>query len=132
LTEKKKPVPLAPSILVAEDDPETRRMFSRTLEEVGYFVAGAANGREAWESILDRHFDLLIMDISMPVMDGIELIQLAKAEAPHLRVLAVSGFVSGAFLHTVQKLGASSTLRKPVSEDVLLAEVFKVMGTVLI
>jgi CheY-like chemotaxis protein len=130
--EKKKPVPFAPSILIAEDDPTTRRMFSRTLEEVGYYVAEAATGREAWESILDRHFDLLIMDVSMPVLDGIELIQLAKAEAPHLRVLAVSGFVGGAFLYTVQKLGASSTLRKPVSEDVLLAEVFKLMGTALI
>ena len=132
MIEKKKPVPFTPSILVAEDDPTTRQIFSRTLEEVGYYVAEAATGREAWQSILERHFDLLIMDVSMPVLDGIELIQLAKAEAPHLRVLAVSGFVGGAFLHTVQKLGASSTLKKPVSEDVLLAEVFKLLGTVLI
>lgn len=91
--EKKTPAPFRPSILVAEDDAETRRMFRRTLEEVGYFVAEAATGREAWESVAERYFDLIILDVSMPELDGIELIRLVHSEVPHLPAALPIGLV---------------------------------------
>lgn len=126
--EKKTPAPYVPSILIAEDDPETRRMFRRTLEEVGYFVSEATNGREAWKAVVERYFDLLILDLSMPEQDGIELIRSIRAELPHVKILAVSGFLQGAFLHAAKSLGAMSALHKPVKEEVLLPEVCKVLA----
>ncbi len=128
VTEKKSPVPYVPSILVAEDDPETRRMFRRTLEEVGYFVSEAANGRDAWKAVVDRYFDLVILDLSMPEEDGIEVIRSIRAELPYIKVVAVSGFLHGAFLRAARNLGAESTLHKPVREEVLLPEVCRVLA----
>ncbi len=128
VTEKKTPVPYVPSILVAEDDPETRRMFRRTLEEVGYFVFEAANGREAWKAVLERYFDLVILDLSMPEEDGIEVMRSIRAELPRIKVVAVSGFLQGAFLRAARNLGAQSALHKPVREELLLPEVCRVLA----
>lgn len=128
LTEKKTPAPYTPSILVVDDDPETRASFRHALEEVGYLVVDASNGREARKAIIDRFFDLVVLDLSMPEEDGIELICSMRAELPHVKVLAVSEFLGGAFLLAVKHLGATSCLHKPVSEEVLLPEVCKVLA----
>ena len=131
MTDKKRPVPFTPSILVAEDDAETRRMICRTLEEVGFRVVEAATGKEAWEHVLERHFDLIVLDVSLPERDGLELIQSVRAEAGDVKVLAVSGFMGGSFLRAVENLGADATLRKPLTEDDLLPEVCKLLAAVL-
>jgi len=111
-----------------DDDPDTRCTFRRTLEQVGYFVSEAENGREAWKAVVDRFYDLVVLDLSMPEEDGIELICSIRAELPHVKVLAVSEFLGGAFLPAVKRLGATSCLHKPVTEDVLLPEVCKVLA----
>jgi CheY-like chemotaxis protein len=125
---KKAPRPYAPTVLVADDDPDSRRALRRPLEELGYFVIEAATGRTAWEAARERFFDLIILDLSMPDTDGIELIRSIRAELPHLRVIAVSGFLSGSLLGIAQKLGASGALQKPVPEATLLTEVCRVLG----
>jgi len=117
-----------PTILVVDDDPDARRTFRRALEDVGYLVVEAADGREAWKAVVDRFFDLVILDLSMPEEDGIELICSIRTELPHVKVLAVSEFLGGAFLPAVKHLGAASCLHKPVMEDVLLPEVCKVLA----
>ena len=102
--------------------------FRRTLEEAGYLVVEAANGREAWKAVVDRFFDLVVLDISMPEEDGIELICSIRAELPHVKVLAVSEFLGGAFLAAVKHLGATACLHKPVEDEVLLPEVCRVLA----
>ncbi len=128
VTKKKSSAPYVPSILVAEDDPETRRMLRRTLEEVGYFVFEAANGREAWKAVLERYFDLVILDLSMPEEDGIEVLRSIRSELARIKVVAVSGFLQGTFLRAARSLGAESALHKPVREEVLLPEVCRVLA----
>jgi len=128
LTEKKTPSPYTPSILVADDDPHARCSFRRTLEEAGYLVVEAENGREAWKAVVDRFFDLVVLDISMPEEDGIELMCSIRAELPHVKVLAVSEFLGGAFLPAVKNLGANACLHKPVDDEVLLPEVCRVLA----
>jgi CheY-like chemotaxis protein len=128
LTEKRTPSPYTPSILVVDDDADTRVSFRRSLEEVGYFVSEATNGREAWKAVVDRFFDLVVLDISMPEEDGIELICSIRAELPHVKVLAVSEFLGGAFLRAVKNLGANACLHKPVEDEVFLPEVCKVLA----
>jgi CheY-like chemotaxis protein len=117
-----------PSILVVDDDPDARCSFRRTLEEAGYLVVEAANGREAWKAVVDRFFDLVVLDISMPEQDGIEVICSIRAELPHVKVLAVSEFLGGAFLQAVKHLGATACLHKPVEDEVFLPEVCKVLA----
>jgi CheY-like chemotaxis protein len=128
VTEKKTPAPYVPSILVVDDDPEARRVIRRSLEEVGYLVSEAANGRQAWKAVVDRFFDLIVLDLSMPDEDGIELIRSIRAELPHVKVLAVSGVLLGALLRAAKNLGAESALQKPLGEEVLLPEVCRVLA----
>ena len=127
-TEKRTPSPYTPSILVVDDDTEIRVSFRRTLEEVGYFVSVAANGREAWKLVVDRFFDLLILDLSMPEEDGIELIRSIVTELPQIKIIAVSGFLEGTLLRIAKNLGAISTLHKPVAENLLLSAVCEVLA----
>lgn len=128
MPERKIPDPYAPSILLVDDEEETRRGFRHMLEDLGYYVVEAANGRQARNAVQERFFDLVILDLSMPDEDGIELIRTLRIELPHLKVLAVSGFMSGSFLHIAKKLGASSTLQKPVGEDRLVVEVCQLLA----
>ena len=128
MTEKKTPSPYTPSILVVDDDPNARCSFRRTLEEAGYLVVEAENGREAWKAVVDRFFDLVVLDISMPEQDGIEVICSIRAELPHVKVLAVSEFLGGAFLPAVKNLGAASCLHKPIEDEVFLPEVCRVLA----
>lgn len=129
MRERKTPVPFSPSILVVDDDEEERRGFRRPLQELGYLVIEAATGREAENVVRERFFDLMILDLSMPDEDGIELIRAIRTELPRLQVLAVSGFMRGSFLHIAKKLGATSVLQKPVSEDMLIGEVSSLLAS---
>jgi CheY-like chemotaxis protein len=128
LKERKTPSPYVPSILIVDDDEETRRNFRQALEILGYYVAEAINGRHALNVIADRFFDLAIVDLSMPDKDGIEVIQAIKAELRQIKVLAVSGYLQGSFLHMAKKLGATSTLQKPVSDNALIAAVCELIS----
>ncbi len=74
-------------------------------------------------------FDVMILDLSMPDEDGIELLQFMRSELPHLKVLAVSGFMRGSFLSVAHNLGASTTLQKPVSPEALIREIYKLLAT---
>jgi two-component system, OmpR family, response regulator len=117
-----------PSILVVDDADETRQMFRRELEETGYFVSEAKTGREARNAAQQRFFDVMILDLSMPDEDGLELMQFIRAELPHLKVLAVSGYMLGSFLQVARKLGAASTLQKPVTAEVLMREIYGLLA----
>ncbi|HXI38907.1 MAG TPA: response regulator [Bryobacteraceae bacterium] len=129
MPERKVPVPYTPSILVVDDNNETRQMFRRELEETGYYVSEARTGREARHASRDRFFDVMILDMSMPDEDGIELLQYMRSELPSVKVLAVSGFMQGAFLSVARNLGASSSLQKPVSPETLMREIYKLLAT---
>jgi CheY-like chemotaxis protein len=102
-------------ILVIDDDPAMRRVTSRALEAAGHVVAGHANGRGAVREIEKDPPDLLITDIFMPEMEGLETIREARARQPALPIIAMSGFTFDAedYLDIAEKFGAIATLRKP-------------------
>jgi CheY-like chemotaxis protein len=114
------------SILVVDDDAAIRAAMCRTLRLEGYLVDEAADGARALPLLETGTTDLLITDILMPNLDGLELISLVKQAHPELRILAMSG--GGPFghldiLNVASKLGADSTLTKPFSSEQLLAKV---------
>lgn len=83
-----------PRILLAEDDESMRVYLTRALEKSGYEVTAVDRGTAA-VPLLDRDsFDLLLTDIVMPEMDGIELAQHAAKVSPHMRVMFITGFAA--------------------------------------
>ena len=81
-------------ILLAEDDSVMREYLTRALERSGYAVSAVDRGTEAMPLIQSERFDLLLTDIVMPEMDGIELAQKAAEIAPDMRVMFITGFAA--------------------------------------
>jgi two-component system cell cycle response regulator CpdR len=81
-------------ILLAEDDDSMREYLARALTRVGYSVVSVDRGTAALPLIEDESFDLLLTDIVMPEMDGIELAQRASVIAPGMRVMFITGFAA--------------------------------------
>ena len=81
-------------ILLAEDDDSMRVYLKRALERTGYAVAAVDRGTTALELLKQESFDLLLTDIVMPELDGIELAQRASAMYPMMRVMFITGFAA--------------------------------------
>jgi len=77
-------------IILAEDDDALRTFLKRGLEKAGHLVISASNGTEALEALHAATFDLLIADIVMPGVDGVELARRATREQPELRIIATA------------------------------------------
>ena len=111
------------AILVIDDDPQMRRMLTRILTGAGHTVREAADGRAGIELFRQARPALVITDIVMPDMEGIELIRELRREAPTLQILAISGGGPPVFLRAATALGATAALEKPFAADQLLSVV---------
>ncbi len=81
-------------ILLAEDDAAMRTYLTRALEKAGYSVVSVGSGTEALPFIKTEIFDLLVSDIVMPEMDGIELSKRVQALSPRTKVMFITGFAA--------------------------------------
>lgn len=81
-------------ILLAEDDDAMRGFLERALQTAGYDVAAFANGVDAFARIKEEPFSLLLTDIVMPLMDGIELARKAAEIDPELKIMFITGFAA--------------------------------------
>ncbi|HEY0112701.1 MAG TPA: response regulator [Allosphingosinicella sp.] len=109
-------------ILLAEDDATMRIYLTRALERSGYEVVAVSRGTEALPRIERENFDLLLTDIVMPEMDGIELAQKAALVAPEMRVMFITGFAAVA-LKAGKAAPSAKVLSKPFHLRDLVAEV---------
>jgi CheY-like chemotaxis protein len=100
---------VAHTILVADDDPLVRQVVSKILSEPGYTVLTAEDGFEAIRILADRHIDLLIADVRMPGLDGLQLGLQAKVMRPRLHVMYITGFADSA-----KKVRSGRILQKPI------------------
>lgn len=120
-------------ILVVDDDAQMRQMIAQMLEREGYTVSSACNGREALTRYRQGRCDLVVLDILMPEMDGIETTMELKREFPQVRILAVSGgrrALSPQFnLESATVLGVNATLAKPFTREQLLRTVRAVLDS---
>src|ERR687889_477059 len=115
-------------ILLAEDDTSMRDYLQRALQRVGYEVSAVGCGTEAMPLLETEHFDLLLTDIVMPEMDGIELAQKASAIAPDMRVMFITGFAAVA-LKAGKAAPSAKVLSKPFHLRDLVAEVDRLFQT---
>lgn len=117
-----------PRILLAEDDETMRQFLSRSLEKAGYEVVTVSHGLEAIPHIEDGHFDLLLTDIVMPGMDGIELARQATAIIDDLPVMFITGFAAVAMDRSKERPKSSKLLQKPFHLRDLVDEVERLLA----
>jgi len=115
-------------ILLAEDDTSMREYLARALTRVGYEVAAVGCGTEAMPLLEQERFDLLLTDIVMPEMDGIELAQKAAVIDPAIRVMFITGFAAVA-LQSGRTAPEAKLLSKPFHLKDLVAEVDRIFQT---
>ena len=115
-------------ILLAEDDTSMREYLQRALQRVGYEVLAVGCGTEAMPHLETDRFDLLLTDIVMPEMDGIELAQKASAIDPEIRVMFITGFAAVA-LQGGRTAPEAKLLSKPFHLKDLVAEVDRLFQT---
>ena len=115
-------------ILFVDDDPIVTRLAARALNQAGFEVLEAANGRQAMAILMEQDVDLVITDIVMPEMEGLEMIGALRKSRPSLPVVAISGAFDGRYLDMALVLGARATLAKPLSLPRLLQTVRQTLG----
>ncbi len=111
---------MKPKILITEDDHVQREIIADILIRAGYAATGAASGLEAVEALEDDAFDMLLTDLSMPGMDGLELLRHAKRLRPDIEVVVMTAYATVATAVTAMKEGATDYLEKPFDKDELL------------
>ncbi|MCG6533665.1 MAG: response regulator [Syntrophales bacterium LBB04] len=104
-------------ILVVDDDKNLKDMLVHWLSEAGFDAAGATNGRSALRLLGEGSFDLMIVDLFMPEMDGLEIIRAIRKTDKTLSIIAISGggenLGSRNYLQMARQFGATGTLQKP-------------------
>ncbi len=114
------------SVLLIDDDEALRNVTVEILKEAGYVVDDAPDGRSGLELFRTGKHELVITDIAMPDMDGIELIIDLTRAAPRPQIIAISGdsqFSTSVYLPTAKQLGVHSTLTKPIRAAELLSAI---------
>ena len=118
---------LTKRILLAEDDNDMRRFLARALEQAGYVVASFDNGMSAYNRLREEPFELLLTDIVMPEMDGIELARRATELDPEVKVMFITGFAAVALNPDSDAPKDAKILSKPFHVKDLVNEVQKLL-----
>jgi two-component system alkaline phosphatase synthesis response regulator PhoP len=104
-------------VLVVDDEGAIRYSVSKTLQRVGYNVTEAASGEEALDNMKKQHFDVVLTDIRMPGLTGVELLKRIKEQAPDAIVILMTGYASLGTAVEALRLGAHDYLIKPSSSQ---------------
>ena len=113
---------LYPKVLIAEDSLDTRIMLKRAFELKGYSVVEAADGNEALEAIHETHPNLIVIDLNMPVVDGLEAIKkIRNLEAPgeQVPIVAITAFDVYGMKEAALETGCNTYLSKPLDMEEL-------------
>ena len=117
-----------PRILLAEDDDSLRGFLARALERAGYEVTSCADGEEALDALDEGDWDLLLTDIVMPGVDGIEVARQAAARFHGLRIMFITGFAAVALAAGDRAPPGARVLSKPVHLREIVSEVERMMA----
>jgi len=115
-------------ILLAEDDESMRGFLVRALEKAGHDVIAFANGEEAYERLKTEPFTLLLTDIVMPKMDGIELARRASEHDPDLKIMFITGFAAVILNNDIAAPKDARVLSKPFHLKDLVREVDRLLA----
>jgi two-component system, cell cycle response regulator CpdR len=114
-------------ILLAEDDESLRGFLARALERAGYHVTACPDGETAVEA-LEQSFDVLLTDIVMPGIDGIEVARIVAQRQPQMRIMFITGFAAVALSAGDRAPAGAKVLSKPVHLREIVAEVERMVA----
>jgi two-component system cell cycle response regulator CpdR len=115
-------------ILLAEDDNDMRRFLVKALENAGFQVSSHDNGLSAYQRLREEPFEMLLTDIVMPEMDGIELARRASELDPDIKIMFITGFAAVALNSDSDAPKNAKVLSKPVHLRELVSEVNKMLA----
>ena len=110
-------------ILLVDDEPDVTRILSKRLGRRGYEGQAASNGQEAVDAMAQFAFGVIIMDVKMPVMDGMSALQIIHARWPKTQIILLSGHADMQLAVQAMSEGAFGYLMKPVDIDELLFKI---------
>lgn len=112
------------AILVIDDEPALVSAIVKILVDAGYLAEGAVSGQFALERVANQAFDVVLTDIFLPEVDGLEIISAVRKRLPRAQIVAISGgapyMTPTDALKVARRLGACASLEKPFSRDDLL------------
>lgn len=117
-------------ILIIEDDPDIMRLLSRTLSGAGYHVIHAYGGEDALRKVRAAAPALILTDLAMPQMSGVEVIQTLKGDpdTTHIPVIAVTAHMWDNIAQSAGQVGVDGFINKPFSSKTLLKEVAVILS----
>ena len=119
---------LAARVLFVDDLPELRRTMSRSLRALGHLVVEAEGARTALDAAQAQHFDVVLSDVMMPEVNGLELLRSLRERDPSLPVVLMSTLPTADIAHQAMASGAFAYLAKPVAPDLLRATIARALG----
>jgi YesN/AraC family two-component response regulator len=113
-------------ILIVDDNVMMRKLIRNLFREENFEIEEASNGIEGLEIVEQNTFDLIITDIIMPKMEGIELIMNLRKNFPEIKIIAISGG-KPYYLYMAKKLGIQGVFTKPLNHEMFLKAVKKII-----
>ncbi len=110
-------------VLLVEDDDDNRELMTEVLETAGYQVSTAAGGAEGLRKLSEQAVDIVVTDVGMPGMGGLELARASKRIAPRVPVVVVTGYAEREDIMSARGREVDAVLVKPVDPDLLTASV---------
>jgi CheY-like chemotaxis protein len=111
-----------PKILIAEDDADVRTFLQQELTDAGFTVTGANNGADAVVAAVEEPYDLYLLDMLMPGLDGIQTIRVLKKVTPDVPIIGLTGYVGLGYMAQASAYGVIC-LAKPVAVADLVREI---------
>ena len=116
---------MSTNILIVDDEEENRSMLSRNFRFEGYNVVTAVDGLDALSKLEDNKFDVVVSDIMMPNMNGIELLKEIREQYPMVHVIMITGHVSLENGLAAMRYGADTIIFKPIKDMEVLNNAVK-------
>lgn len=116
-------------ILIAEDDPQVARLLRFKLEKEGFSVSWAEDGEKALELVLGEEWDVMLLDIMMPVFDGFQVLKKLREKKPALPVIILSAKGQEKDVLYGLELGANDYISKPFRPAEVVARIKRLKGT---
>ena len=121
------PSEAAPAVLLIEDDEDNRELMAEVLESAGFVVVSAAGGAEGLRKLAEHPVDVVVTDVGMPGMGGLEVARAAKQIAPRVPVVVVTGYAERDDITAARGRSVDAVLVKPVDPDHLTAAIEDVL-----
>jgi DNA-binding NtrC family response regulator len=112
-------------ILIVDDEEEIRNSLSRHFEFEGYNTETAANGEEALKALEKKRFEVVITDIMMPAMNGVELLKQIRKDYPMIHTIVITGYITMENLLAALRYGADTCIFKPLEDMTEIDEAVK-------